>query len=192
MATLDMRDEATERQYLQQLRAQGLPIADRDLMVGTAFKFEDTLDRMQQEMKWKTVAQQRAKLETFEECVNQGIPPPPDLAAEIAAMGNIAAPGGAGGMAGGPGEAPGMEAGPSAGPGGAQILPPAPPDIGMAGGGGGPPVTGPEEAGGNSPSISDERRGDLVYNTKTEGGEEYGLIELPRAKKKVHVPLIKE
>lgn len=192
MATLDMRDEATERQYLQQLRAQGLPIADRDLMVGTSFKFEDTLDRMQQEMKWKTVAQQRAKLETFEECINQGIPPPPDLAAEIAAMGNIAAPGGAGGMAGGPGEAPGMDTGPSAGPGGAQILPPAPPDIGMAGGGGGPPVTGPEVGGGNSPSISDERRGDLVYNTKTEGGEEYGLIELPRAKRVVHVPLIKE
>ncbi len=193
MATLDMRDEATERQYLQQLRAQGLPIADRDLMIGVPFKFEDTLDRMQQEMKWKTVAQQRAKLETFEECINQGIPPPPDLAAEIAAMGNIAPPGGEAGMAGGPGmEAGGGPVGSGEGPGGNIVMPPAPPDIGMAGGGGGPPVTSPEDASGSGTSISDERRGDLVYNTKVEDGEEYGVYELPRAKNTLKFPLIEE
>jgi len=192
MATLDMRDEATERQYLQQLRAQGLPIADRDLMVGVPFKFHDTLDRMQQEMKWKTVAQQRAKLETFEECVNQGIPPPPDLAAEIAAMGNIAPPGGAGGaegMAGGPGmEAGGGPVGAEPGPGGNIIMPPAPPGLSDPGvPGGGPPVTAPEGVGGGPvPQISNERRKGLVYNThvREDGTEEIVAVQGPQPAKK--------
>ncbi len=195
MATLDMRDEATERQFLQQLRAQGIPIADRDIMIGVPFKFQDTLDRMQQEMKWKTVAQQRAKLETFEECINQGIPPPPDLAAEIAAMGSVAPPGGGGaeGMAGGPGmEAGGGPVGAGEGPGGNIVMPPAPPDLSVPGGG--PAVTQPEGApGGPRPAISDERKKGLVYNTSVaEGGEERIVQELPKAKKALKFNLVDE
>lgn len=194
MATLDMRDEATERQFLQQMRAQGIPISDRDMMIGVPFKFQDTLDRMQQEMKWKTVAQQRAKLETFEECINQGIPPPPDLAAEIAAMGNIAPPGGQGaeGMAGGPG----MEAGGGpVGPGGDGniLMPPAPPDLGAGVPGGGPAVTTPEGPDiGPRPAISDERRKGLTYNTHVEDGEEIAVQELPKAKKQMKFKLVDE
>jgi hypothetical protein len=168
MAVLDMRDEATERQFLQQLRSMGVPISDQKMMVGVNFKYKDTLDEMQNEMKWKTVAQQSAKLDTFEMLVNQGLPVPADLAAEIYAMANITGPQGAGEEGAAPGaESDGGEPGPGMGPNG--ILMPPPPGENPGVPGGGPAITRPENGQGPVPEISNERRPGLNYG---QGGKQ--------------------
>lgn len=160
MAVLDMRDEATERQFLQTLRAMGVPIADEKMMVGVSFEFKDSLDQMQKEMISKTVMAQEAKMETYKILTKKGLPIPPDLAAEIATMGQpLGAP-----EPGGPG--PGMA------PGGGPIGMPPPPGGGLGAGGmgGTPPMGGPPPASpitgekGPVPEVSNERRPGLQYN----------------------------
>lgn len=171
METLDLRDEATERQFLQSLRSMGVPISDERMMIGLNFEFKDTLDEMQEEMIQKTVAQQMAKLQCYKILRSQGLSIPPDLKAEIEgggpAGGAPGGPGGAppGGMGGGPGMAE-VGAPGGGGPDGGMVMPPAPPDLGPGGIGGTPPGGGPPPAGGaaptpgggNLPASSNERR----------------------------------
>lgn len=167
--SLDVRDEATERQFLQSLRAMGVPISDERLMVGVSFEFKDSLDEMQEEMIQKTVAQQMAKLQTYKILRSQGLSIPPDLQAEIEGGGSPTPPGGApggdpmGGMGGG--GSVDVGAPPPGGGGGGTIMPPAPPDLGPGGmggtvPGGGPPPTAPLPGGpaGTIPQVSNERR----------------------------------
>lgn len=169
MEVLDMRDEATERQFLQSLRSMGVPISDERMMIGLNFEFIDSLDEMQEEMIQKTVAQQMAKLQTYKILRAQGLSIPPDLKAEIEGGGAPGAPGGApggGGGAPGAGGPPGPLGVGAPTPGGGTVMPPAPPGLlgpnGIGGGvpGGGPPAAGPNPStgGGTVPPISNERR----------------------------------
>jgi hypothetical protein len=139
MEVLDLRDEATERQFLMALRAAGVPISDERMMIGVSFEFKDSLDEMQEEMIQKTVAQQMAKLQTYKILRAQGLSIPPDLKAEIEGSGaqdptasGLGPPGGPpGGLPGGEGIGGGPPLGigaPSPGPGGI-IMPPPPPDL---------------------------------------------------------------
>lgn len=190
--TLDLRDEATERQFLQSLRQLGVPIPDQDLMVGIHWDLKDKIQQYNTELKTKTIAQQRAKMETYAALTAQGLPVPPDLRAEVESV-LQAGPGGAGdpGMGGPPPEgAPGVNApgagppGPEAGPGG--IVMPGPPD-GIGGGpgsvppGGGPPPASPVPPGprGNVPEVSNERRPGLTYNTSLDERVAAWLEDLP-------------
>lgn len=185
-ATFDLRDEATERKFLQDLRMMGVPIPDDKLMMGVGWKFKETVEEYNSELKEKTIAQQRAKMETYIALTVQGLPVPLDLKAECESVllhgagagGGIpqgaAPPGGGGGMGGPPGGPPG---GPGGGPGGSPIvMPPPPPGIGQGPGGagtappgGGPPVMQPNQGGppGTVPPVSNERRPGLTYNTRT-------------------------
>jgi len=167
MESLDLRDESTERQFLQSLRSMGVPISDERLMVGITFDYKDSLDEMQEEMIQKTVAQQMAKLQTYKILRAQGLSVPPDLKAEIegGAPGE-APPGGApgGDMGGAMGGPPGMAGGPmDAGPppGGGTVMPPPPggPETPTGVLDTGPPGGGPGPAGGpgGAPDISFER-----------------------------------
>ncbi|MEM3008386.1 MAG: hypothetical protein QXY15_10090, partial [Candidatus Nitrosotenuis sp.] len=159
MEVLDLRDEATERQFLQTLRSMGVPISDSRMMIGVNFEFKDSLDEMQEEIIQKTVAQQMAKLQTYKILRAQGLSIPPALRAEIE---------GGGMEQQGPGlEGPGPGAGPDQGPGARNVMPPPPPDLGLGPGGagqpvpgGGPPPRGAIEPGprGAVPEISNERR----------------------------------
>lgn len=169
MEVLDMRDEATERQFLQSLRSMGVPISDERMMIGLNFEFIDSLDEMQEEMIQKTVAQQMAKLQTYKILRAQGLSIPPDLKAEIEGGGAPGAPGGApggGGGAPGAGGPPGPLGVGAPTPGGGTVMPPPPPGLlgpnGIGGGvpGGGPPAAGPNPStgGGTVPPISNERR----------------------------------
>lgn len=167
METLDLRDEATERQFLQSLRSMGVPISDERMMIGIKFKFKDSLDEMQEEMIQKTVAQQMAKFQTYKILRAQGLSIPPDLKAEVEGGGAPGAPGGAPGAPGGPGGMGGgsVDVGAPAPGGGGMVMPPPPPDLGPGGiggpvPGGGPPPAGPVPPGpaGTVPSTSFERR----------------------------------
>lgn len=156
-AVLDMRDEATERAFLQSLRSMGVPIADEDMMIGTSFSYESTLDKMQDEMVKKTVAQQEAKLKAYTILDAKKLPIPAELAAEIDSMNSGADAGGGGAVDAGPGAA--------GGPGSPIVMPGSPDGNGVPGGG--PPITAPVQGGpaGNVPEISNERRPGLTYNT---------------------------
>lgn len=169
MAVLDMRDEATERQFLQVLKSMGVPIADKHLMVGVPFDFKESLDRLEKEMVMKTVAQQEAKMESYKVLVAKGLPIPPDLRAEIEAMQQEQA-GGAAGVVPPPGAAT-MPPPPGGGP---ISVPGAPDDLmGPGGMGGAVPMGGPPPAGplsaemGPVPEISNERRPGLQYNRQS-------------------------
>lgn len=174
-ATLDLRDEATERQFLQTLRTMGVPISDQKLMIGVNVDVEDMVEEYNEELIKKTIVQQESKMKAYKALEAANLPIPPDLKAEVESVLNKTptAPPGAGG-----GALPGMPSGmggpggpgPSGGP-GEQIVMPDPP-AGLAGGpgmpggpggavpGGGPPVTAPTAPGpaGNVPQISNERR----------------------------------
>jgi hypothetical protein len=46
---MNLRDEATERSFMQQLVDKGVPLSSRDLMVGIPFDFDESLQRKQDE-----------------------------------------------------------------------------------------------------------------------------------------------
>jgi hypothetical protein len=175
--TLDLRDEATQRQFFQSLRAMGLPIPDQKLMIGVKHDIRELVDEYNDELMYKTINQQQAKVETWKALDRANLPIPPDLDAEVRSVmgGAPAAPAGpeAGGL-GGPAGGPGGPAGgpPGGGPGGGIVMPPAPmgtetPELGPTGGGpagvpggGPPPVAGNDSGVGNgfAPPASFERR----------------------------------
>jgi hypothetical protein len=175
--TLDLRDEATERQFLQTLREMGIPISDQRLAIGVSFNIKEEYALYNREVKEKTIAQQRAKFETYTALTIQGLPVPTDLKAEVE---SVLQPSG---MAPAGGEQPAMPGpGPSAGPGGSIMMPNPPGDLngglgpgGMGGTvpGGGPPPATPEAGGpaGAVPDVSNERRPGLTYNTRTASDE---------------------
>jgi len=148
MKVLDVRDEATQRLFFQQLKAQGVPISDKTMAMGADFDFEEELDSVEEETVQKTVKQQGAKVKAYKLLVAQGLPIPADLKAEIEGVPDVGAAPGAPG-AGGPGPA----MGPAAGGGDAIIMPPPP----------GPattPAIGPRTPGrGQRPEQSGERAG---------------------------------
>lgn len=184
-ATFDLRDEATERQFLMSLREAGVPIPDDKLMIGVSWKKDDYVDQYNQDTMHKTISQQRAKMDTYIACVIQGLPVPMDLKYEVesvlmGATGPQGAPPQMGEGMGSPvGQGPGMQGGPHGGGGG--NMPPPPPGLLGPGGagpdmapGGGPPPAGPESGGppGNVPDVSNERRQGLKYNTHVASQEE--------------------
>jgi hypothetical protein len=174
--TLDLRDEATQRQFFQSLRAMGLPIPDQKLMIGVKYDIRELVDEYNEELMYKTINQQQAKVETWKALDRANLPIPPDLDAEVrTVMGEAApqqpAPGGAEGGpagAGGPGGMPGGPAGgPPGGAGGGIVMPGMPEGLGPTGGGpagvpggGPPPVAGNDSNIGNgfAPPASFERR----------------------------------
>jgi len=185
--TLDLRDEATERQFLQTLRAMGVPIPDDKLMIGVTFPFENMIDEYNEELVQKTIAQQDAKMKTYKALHAANLPIPPDLKAEVESVlqtqlgptpqGSMLpqgpeGPGGPGGGPGGPGGGPGP-GGPAGGPGGGNagekmVMPEEPGGMGptgIGGGSGGAPAIAPGPGGmpggvgnGQSPPASFERR----------------------------------
>lgn len=87
MKVLDLRDEATQRQFLQALKQQGVPIPDQDVAMGMHYNFEEALDKVEEETVQKTVAQQQAKVKTFRILKALNLPIPPDLQQEIEGAG---------------------------------------------------------------------------------------------------------
>lgn len=138
MKVLDLRDEATQRQFYQALKQQGVPIPDQDLAMGMHYDFEEALGRTEEEMIQKTVAQQEAKVKTYDILSAKGLPIPPDLRSEIEGMQGFTGPSQDGTMVG------------VTPPGSGEIVMPPPP--------GGTPAIGPRNPQrGQRPEESDER-----------------------------------
>jgi hypothetical protein len=164
--TLDLRDEATQRQFFQSLRAMGLPIPDQKLMIGVKHDIRELVDEYNEELMYKTINQQQAKVETWKALDRANLPIPPDLDAEVrTVMGGAPAAGamppggpegagGPGGPPGGPGGGPGGPGGGPGGPGGGIVMPGVPEGLGPTGGGpAGVPGGGPPPMAGNASGI---------------------------------------
>lgn len=192
-ATLDLRDEASERQFLQSLRTMGVPIPDQKLMVGVRFDVKELVEEYNDELITKTVAQQEAKVRAYRALQAANLPIPPDLRAEVESVlgGNGSDPAAAGGAPGGPppmggppgmppGGMPGGPPGGAPGPGGRIVMPAPPAGLGPTGGGpagvpgGGPPPIAPNSSGvgnGFAPPSSFERRPGMPSASRVEQTE---------------------
>lgn len=173
--TLDLRDEASERQFMQSLRAIGVPLSDKRMMPGVSFDIEDEIHDYNEELVKKTVQQQEAKMKAYTILRERNLPIPPDLKAEVESV--LQAPGSPGAlppaatgsdpMGGGP--PGGGPTGPTGGPGEGIVMPGAPTGLLGPGGmgndmtGGGAPAATPQGAmgpggGSTAPPVSMERR----------------------------------
>lgn len=200
-ATLDLRDEATERQFLQSMRTMGVPIPDAKLMVGVDMDIDEMVVEYNEELVKKTIAQQENKMKAYKALQAKGLPIPPDLAAEVeSALGQ-----GQGASPGGPVAIPsgGGGPGPSMGPGdaGPIVMPTPPPGLGggmspfgmpqlgpggMGGPvpGGGPPPTSPnggQVGNGFAPPASFERRPGMPRPASTQESVQEDIEDLKRA-----------
>jgi hypothetical protein len=159
--TFDLRDEQTQRQFLQQLKAEGVPVSDKTMAFGVHFDFEEELEKMQEETIQKTVTQQEAKVQAYRILQARGLPIPPDLKAEIEGGQAGATPPGTAQ----PGEMgitpPGADmGGMTPEPGSPIVMPPEPGDMmGGPSAPGGAPAAGaiPPGPAGGAPEISSER-----------------------------------
>lgn len=84
-ATLNLRDEATERNFVSQLKSLGVPISDKTLAINIPFEFDQELERQAQETIDKGMAQAEAMHVLQELCDSQDYAYPADLAQHLQA-----------------------------------------------------------------------------------------------------------
>jgi hypothetical protein len=85
-AVLNFRDEDTQRQFVEALRASGMPISQRTRSRGLGIDLDEERERSQDEAVADIVAQQRTRKQAFIELRKEGLPIPPDLMADFAPL----------------------------------------------------------------------------------------------------------
>lgn len=76
--TMNLRDEMTERQFLMQLKASGIPISDESLMVNIPFEFEDEVLKLEREKTDKVIAELNYQKRLFTSIYLNRLPIPPE------------------------------------------------------------------------------------------------------------------
>lgn len=74
--SLNLRDEATERQFITDLKNMGVPVSDKSLSVNIQVEWDQELQRQTEEMVSKQVAEAEAMAKTQKICDEKGIPYP--------------------------------------------------------------------------------------------------------------------
>lgn len=74
--SLNLRDEATERQFITDLKNMGVPVSDKSLAVNIEVEWDQELQRQTEEMVSKQVAEAEAMAKTQKICDEKGIPYP--------------------------------------------------------------------------------------------------------------------
>lgn len=85
-STLNLRDEAQERSFLQQLKNNGVPISDKSLAVNIPIEFTEELEAVSEEKVQKLVAEAQTMKKAYDLIKAQGLPMPPELAKYEAAQ----------------------------------------------------------------------------------------------------------
>lgn len=100
--TLNLRDEAQERAFLQTLKNAGVPISDETLAVNIPIDFEEETERRSAERIQKFVAEAQVMKKTYEELKKKNHPMPPEVINFMAAQKGqeLTGPPGAGGEEG--------------------------------------------------------------------------------------------
>jgi hypothetical protein len=82
-ATLNLRDEATERNFVMTLKQAGVPVSDKTLAINIQLDAEQELEREAQETVDKALAKAQAWKKVQDLCDLEGLPYPPELAAHL-------------------------------------------------------------------------------------------------------------
>lgn len=77
--TLNLRDEAQERTFLQSLKNAGVPISDQTLAVNIPINFEEELEQRASERVQKALAESQAMKRIYEECKKHNHPVPKEV-----------------------------------------------------------------------------------------------------------------
>jgi hypothetical protein len=85
-AVLNFRDEDITRQFVEALRASGMPISQRTRSRGLGLDLDDERERSQDEAVADIVAQARTRRQAFVELRNAGLPVPADLMQDFAPL----------------------------------------------------------------------------------------------------------
>jgi hypothetical protein len=106
-ATINLRDENVERQFLQTLKMSGVPISDQSLMVNIPIEFKEELEQVSKEKMAKAIAEAQFNFDLYQSLTLRGLPIPPELAMMMAPpQAPMVGPGAAGSMAAPPGMLP--------------------------------------------------------------------------------------
>lgn len=73
-ASINLRDEATERQFLAMLKNMGAPISDQALMTNIPFTFKDELERVEEERVQKIMAEARSNVRALNALESEKLP----------------------------------------------------------------------------------------------------------------------
>jgi hypothetical protein len=84
--TLNLADQAQERQFIEALTATGVPIPQERRILGTGLDFEDMLEQKKQEQIRLAVLEQETRKETYEALRDAGLPIPDDLKQDFQPM----------------------------------------------------------------------------------------------------------
>jgi hypothetical protein len=77
--TLNISDEDTERQFIEALAEQGVPVPYRARLQTTGIDFDEALEQRSQEAVALAVAEQETRKKTFQALQREGLPIPQDL-----------------------------------------------------------------------------------------------------------------
>jgi len=105
-ATINLRDENVERQFLQTLKMSGVPISDQALMVNIPIEFSEELDRVKEEKMAKAIAEAQFNADLYQSLTLRGLPIPPELEMMMNPPAPIVGGPGGGSMATPPGALP--------------------------------------------------------------------------------------
>lgn len=75
-ASLNLRDESTERQFISQLKQMGVPISDKTLAVNLPANFDEEIQRQTEEMVKKQVAEAESMAKVQRLCDEKNLPYP--------------------------------------------------------------------------------------------------------------------
>ena len=78
--TLNLRDEATERDFMRELKNAGVPVSDRTLAVNIPIDFDDEQEKVVYEKVRKVVAEEEYKERVREVLTAKGLPIPEEFA----------------------------------------------------------------------------------------------------------------
>lgn len=84
LRTMNLSDEAEERQFLEALRSSGVPISQRTRLVNIPIDLEDEIEVSSDEQVDQAVAAQRVRKDTYRKLREEGLPIPDDLKNDFA------------------------------------------------------------------------------------------------------------
>jgi hypothetical protein len=85
MKTMNIKDEESERQFLESLRAAGIPVSMKTRLVNLPLEFADEVEQSQGEQVELAVKEQETRKEIFQALKEKGLPIPDDLRADFEA-----------------------------------------------------------------------------------------------------------
>jgi hypothetical protein len=92
MQTMNLSDESAEREFLEALRAAGVPISMKTRLMSSGIDLEDEIERTQDEQVQLAVAEQETRKKIYQALKDKGLPIPDDLKTDFQPVAQQALP----------------------------------------------------------------------------------------------------